>query len=53
MPQEGTNQLGTKEKFDRTYTNYNPAPSEGPPTEILGLILSPAPSPTPSPTPSP
>ena len=36
-----TNTAGTKEEFDRTYQNYNPAPAEGPLTEILATVLNP------------
>jgi hypothetical protein len=50
---EGTNTAGTKEQFGRKYTDYNPAPTQGPTTEILGLVLTPTPAPTPSPSPSP
>ena len=34
-----TNLDGTKEQFGRTYVNYNPAPAQGPVTEIIGTIL--------------
>ena len=34
-----TNLGGTKEKFTRTYSNYNPAPAQGPMTEVLGTVL--------------
>ena len=40
--QQGTNTSGTKEQFNRTYTNYNPKPAEGPTTEVLGLVLKPS-----------
>ncbi len=36
-----TNLGGTKEEFGREYQNYNPAPAEGPMTEILGTVLNP------------
>ena len=36
-----TNTAGTKEEFGRTYQNYNPAPAEGPLTEIIGTVLNP------------
>ena len=48
MSAEGTNSGATEEKFDRTYTEYNPAPTQGPPTEVLGTVI-PVPSPSPSP----
>ena len=41
MSQEA-NTGGTKEEFGRKYTNYNPAPTQGPTTEVLGTILKPA-----------
>ena len=37
-----TNTSGTKDKFARTYTNYNPAPTQGPLTEILATVLNPS-----------
>ncbi len=37
-----TNTSGTKEKFNRTYENYNPAPTQGPLTEILATVLNPS-----------
>ena len=36
-----TNIAGSKEEFNRTYENYNPAPSQGPVTEILATVLNP------------
>ncbi len=47
MSAEGTNNAATEEKFDRTYTEYNPAPASGPSTEILATVLAPATPPTP------
>ena len=41
MSQEA-NTGGTKEEFNRKYTKYNPAPTQGPPTEVLGTILKPS-----------
>ena len=37
-----TNTAGTEEEFSRTYTNYNPAPAQGPLTEILATVLNPS-----------
>ena len=37
-----TNTSGTKEEFTRTYQNYNPAPAEGPLTEVIATVLNPA-----------
>ena len=39
MSAEGTNNGATEEKFERTYTEYNPAPTQGPPTEVLGTVI--------------
>jgi hypothetical protein len=39
MSAEGTNNGATEEKFERTYTEYNPAPAQGPPTEVLGTVI--------------
>ena len=36
-----TNASGTKEEFTRTYNNYNPAPTQGPLTEIIATVLNP------------
>ena len=44
---EGTNTGATQEKFERTYTEYNPAPAQGQSTEILATVLAPATPPTP------
>ena len=42
-----TNTGQKTEKFDRTYTEYNPAPAKGPSTEILATVLVPQNPPTP------
>ena len=42
-----TNTGATEEKFDRTYTEYNPAPAKGPATEILATVLVPENPPSP------
>ena len=34
-----TNTGETEEKFNRTYTEYNPVPAQGPATEILATVL--------------
>ena len=47
MSAQGTNSGATEEKFDRTYTEYNPAPASGPSTEILATVLAPVTPPTP------
>ena len=47
MSAEGTNNAATEEKFDRTYTEYNPAPASGPTTEILATVLKPENPPAP------
>ena len=39
--QQGTNTGPEKEEFDRTYRQYNPAPAQGPNTEVLATILKP------------
>ena len=39
--QQGANTEPSEEKFDRTYRRYNPAPTEGPATEILATVLKP------------
>ena len=39
--QQGTNTLPEEDQFDRTYRQYNPAPTEGPNTEVLATILKP------------
>jgi hypothetical protein len=36
-----TNTSGTKVEFTRTYSDYNPAPTQGPKTEILATVLNP------------
>lgn len=40
--QQGANTGQSKEKFDRTYRTYNPAPTQGPNTEVVATILKPA-----------
>ena len=47
MSAEGTNNAATEEKFERTYTEYNPAPAQGPNTEILATVLVPQNPPAP------
>ena len=42
MSKEATNTGGSKEEFNRTYYKYNPAPQQGPPTEVLGTVLKPS-----------
>jgi len=42
MPETPTNTEGTEEQFNRVYTDYNPAPAEGPKTEILATVLNPS-----------
>ena len=37
-----TNTGGTEDEFGRTYNNYNPAPAQGPMTEILATVLNPS-----------
>ncbi len=39
MSAEGTHKPATEEKFERTYTEYNPSPAQGPPTEVLGTVI--------------
>jgi len=39
----GTNNAVTVVKFTRTYTKYNPAPQQGPVTQILATVLNPTP----------
>jgi len=39
--QQGTNTGPEEEKFDRTYRQYNPAPAQGPNTEVVATILKP------------
>ena len=39
MAAEETNNAATEEKFDRTYNEYNPAPAQGPTTQILGTVI--------------
>ena len=40
--QLGTNTGPSKEKFERTYREYNPAPAQGPATEVIATILKPS-----------
>ena len=37
--QQGANTGESEEKFDRTYREYNPNPTQGPDTEVLATIL--------------
>ena len=37
--QQGTNSGASKQKFERTYRTYNPAPAQGPNTEVLAVVL--------------
>ena len=39
--QQGANTLPEEEKFNRTYREYNPNPTQGPDTEVLATILKP------------
>ncbi len=39
--QQGTNTNASEEKFERTYREYNPAPAQGPTTEVLATVLKP------------
>ena len=39
--QQGTNTGAEKDKFDRIYRAYNPAPAQGPTTEVIATILKP------------
>tara|TARA_R110002012_G_scaffold87284_1_gene215989 strand:- start:862 stop:996 length:135 start_codon:yes stop_codon:yes gene_type:complete len=39
---QGANTGPSKEKFERTYRQYQPNASQGPPTEVTATILKPA-----------
>ena len=39
--QQGTNTGESQEQFNRTYREYNPAPTTGPDTEVLATVLKP------------
>ena len=39
MSKEATNTGESQEKFNRTYFKYNPAPAQGPSTEVLATVL--------------
>tara|TARA_R110002012_G_scaffold25517_1_gene84409 strand:- start:1084 stop:1227 length:144 start_codon:yes stop_codon:yes gene_type:complete len=39
--QQGANTGPSEEKFDRTYRQWNPNPTQGPNTEVIATILKP------------
>ena len=41
MSEQATNTGGEEEQFNRTYRDFNPAPVQGPMTEVLATILKP------------
>ena len=47
MSAQGTNNNATEEKFDRTYTVYQPNADLGPSTRIVATVLNPSTPPSP------